>query len=154
MMCIPSITTILMSSIIVPIILGVLTTLIGWYITTVALAPKLNISDVKRDVDGVPFISIQNESRYLNAYKIFIFITYYDGQKPVYTKIKKHPLITTIEQQSLDVNLKIENDKIEGANISEKNYELDIHVICYNKFGVATAINKKERLDNYKVRNQ
>lgn len=131
-------------SICIPAVIGVVTTLIGWIITTILLVPKLKIGDIERDSNGNPYVKILNKSSFLNAYKVSIVIEYmkitHDNELTIFhTSIRKRSVILQKGCQRFGLNINNQDEIEEGV-------KLNICVIGHNKCGVTTTINEKRDL--------
>lgn len=131
-------------SICIPAVLGIVTALIGWIITTILMGPKLRIDDVERDFNGNPYIKIWNKSRFLNAYKVTIVIEYTEithnnESQPFHISTRERSVILKKGYHRFSLNIKNQK-KI------DKDTKLNICVIGHNKYGVTTTINEKRDL--------
>lgn len=129
----------------IPAVIGIVTTLIGWIITTILLVPKLKIGDIERDSNGNPYVKISNKSSFLNAYKVsivieYIKITHDDNESTIFhTSIRKRSVILQKGCQRFCLNINNQDEIEEGV-------KLNICVIGHNRYGVTTTINEKRDL--------
>lgn len=112
--------------------LGAFASFIVWYITNICISPRFRIENIERDSNGTPYVKIRNSSKF-DAYKVCIYVMYYDDKNTLYhTKLTKKTIIKRKQVYLLAVN-------IENTNVESSDINISIYVTAQNRFGVSTA---------------
>jgi len=134
----------LISDVCLPIIIGIVTAGLCWFVSNIIFVPILDVSDLKFTKKNRPYILITNKSKNVNAYEIVCYISYYENGRLVHTRVDTtKPTLETKVKRRNSYQVKLDGSE-QTHELFRKEGNLELHfVVSYqNKFGVKNCIVK------------
>lgn len=136
---------IIISDVILPTSIGILTAGISWFFANHVFCPHLEISDLKYNNNNRPYLIISNRSKHMNAYEVVCYISYYANKKHVYSRTDiTRPVLETVQRKESKYQVKLDGS-VTTHTLFSKTVGLKLHIVVsyQNKFGVKKSIVKK-----------
>ena len=91
---------IIITDVILPTSIGILTAEISWFFANHVFCPHLEISDLKYNKNNRPYLIIANKSKHMNAYEVVCYISYYANKKHMHSRTDiTRPVLETTQKK-------------------------------------------------------